>query len=87
MPILPLAFILVVATALACSGWFFLFRTIAIVEMNQRVLQEGWPWSKLRLASLAGKRWFPLMIRCQGMLSWLTALLLFGLAGSELLRR
>ena len=86
MPILPLVFTLAVAATLACIGWFFLFRTRAVVALNRRALEGDGPWSKLPFASLARKRWFPLLIRCQGMLSWLIALLLFGLAGSTLLR-
>ena len=84
MPILPMALLLLIAAALTWTGWYFLFRTVAVVEMNRRALEEGGRWAWLPYAGFVEKRWFPLVIRLQGILSWVGALLLFGLAASQL---
>ncbi len=87
MPILSLVFTLVVAVMLACAGWFLLFRTRSMIQVDRDVLEQPGSPPQARYARLAGQRWFPLVLRCQGILCWLGAVFLLGVAASALLFR
>ncbi len=86
MPTLPPIFAFVVAIVLGWVGWFFLFRTAAVVEMNRRFLDKHNTASHLPHAGLMRKNWFPLFIRCQGIVAWVGMLLLLGLVASAVIR-
>jgi hypothetical protein len=87
MPILSLIFTLVVAIMLAWAGWFLLFRTRSMVQVNPRVPERSGSLPKAHYASLASQRWFPLVLRFQGILRWLGAVFLLGVAASAVLFR
>ncbi|MFP5227628.1 MAG: hypothetical protein ACLGXA_08340 [Acidobacteriota bacterium] len=86
MQTLPPIFAIAVALVLGWVGWFFLFRTAAVVEMNRRFLDKGGTWNQLPYSGLMRKSWFPLFIRCQGIVAWVGMLLLLGLAASVVIR-
>ena len=83
---LPLIFAIVTATVLLSTGWYFLFRTARVVDINRRAVEEKGAWSRVPWSGLVRKNWFPLFIRLQGILACAGAVLLLGLITAALVR-
>jgi hypothetical protein len=85
MPALPPLSAFLVAVVLACAGWFLLFRAGSMAPGEHAVRKRSSSSAQASYAGLAAKPWFPLVLRCQGILCWLAALFLLGLTASTVI--